>query len=269
MARRKNSIADILVELPWWVSVILAVIAYVALKYIIPPMIENPYLKGFALALPSMAPFIAGVLLFIAFISAIVAWRKGKLLDEQTGIESIRALSWRQFEVLVGETYRRQGYSVAETGGGADGGIDLILKRNEEVIFVQCKHWKMRKVGVKIIRELYGVMMAEGATGGIVILSGEFTREAESFSAGKPIELVPGHGLLRLVEEVKRNAEAPEARKHVDDTHTDKNSDTGQIPACPLCGNTMRLRIAKRGRYAGKKFWGCNQYPKCKGIVTL
>ena len=50
---------------------------------------------------------------------------------------------------------------VEETGGGgADGGIDLKLRRRRTTTLVQCKHWKTWKVGVISIREFYGVLMA-------------------------------------------------------------------------------------------------------------
>jgi hypothetical protein len=35
---------------------------------------------------------------------------------------------------------------------------------------------------------------------------------------------------------------------------------------CSRCGGDVRLRIARRGTHAGKKFWGCSRYPRCKGI---
>ena len=40
-------------------------------------------------------------------------------------------------------------------------------------------------------------------------------------------------------------------------------------PACPFCGATMRERVAKRGRNAGSKFWGCANYPRCKGTRPI
>ncbi len=40
-------------------------------------------------------------------------------------------------------------------------------------------------------------------------------------------------------------------------------------PACPLCKGLMVLRTAKRGTNAGAQFWGCADYPKCKGIVKF
>jgi hypothetical protein len=54
--------------------------------------------------------------------------------------EWLRSLSWREFEDLIGRAYRLQGYEVLATAHGADGGIDLILTRGAERIFVQCKH---------------------------------------------------------------------------------------------------------------------------------
>ena len=37
-------------------------------------------------------------------------------------------------------------------------------------------------------------------------------------------------------------------------------------PACPICGNTMVLRTAKKGANAGNAFWGCSTFPRCRGI---
>lgn len=35
--------------------------------------------------------------------------------------------------------------------------------------------------------------------------------------------------------------------------------------ACPKCGSRMIARVARRGRRAGKAFWGCSTYPYCTG----
>ena len=56
---------------------------------------------------------------------------------------ALDGMSWREFEMLVGEAFRLQGYRVIETGGGgADGGIDLVLFKGSEKFLVQCKQWK-------------------------------------------------------------------------------------------------------------------------------
>ncbi len=42
-----------------------------------------------------------------------------------------------------------------------------------------------------------------------------------------------------------------------------------QPPPCPLCGKVMVVRTAKSGKNAGNRFWGCSDYPDCKGVVKL
>ena len=119
-------------------------------------------------------------------------------------------------------------------------------------MLVQCKHWKTRKVGVKVVRELYGVMAASGAAKGIIVTYGDFTREAKDFAAGKPIELVYGRRLQQLIAQVQKSGNlAVEAESP---------------PACPKCGSGMQLRTAKKGKYAGQAFWGCERFPDCRGI---
>lgn len=55
-------------------------------------------------------------------------------------------MSWQEFELLVGEAFRLQGYEVAEIGGGGpDGGVDLVLRKDREKFLVQCKQWKAFK----------------------------------------------------------------------------------------------------------------------------
>lgn len=41
------------------------------------------------------------------------------------------------------------------------------------------------------------------------------------------------------------------------------------IPLCPRCGAPMMLRTARKGKRAGKQFWGCSTFPKCRGILNV
>ena len=45
--------------------------------------------------------------------------------------------------------------------------------------------------------------------------------------------------------------------------------DDDSMPLCPTCGGEMVKRVVKKGKNAGKEFWGCKSYPKCKGSVEL
>jgi len=239
---------------PWWLYAILAVVIYTAFRYGISSVQSaNSFL---AKPMEAFAPIFAGILLILAVMSAFNAVRKGNLLDRQKGIETIRSISWQEFEELVGEAYRRRGYTVAETGkGGADGGVDLVLKKGGEQLLVQCKHWKVQKISVKTVRELYGVVAAEGASGGVVITSGHFTQDAKAFAQGKPLELLDGLALLNLIAEIQKKPMPAAAPPNEN--------------ICPLCGAAMVLRTAKKGPEAGKQFWGCSAFPKCRGQRQL
>lgn len=61
---------------------------------------------------------------------------------------------------------------------------------------------------------------------------------------------------LRLVERERRKADQANPSDPMD-----------RIPPCPQCGKAMVLRTARTGKNAGQQFWGCSDYPKCKGTV--
>lgn len=268
MARRKQSTAedliDIVAMLPWWAGVALAVVAYVWLHQIaVAPtptpvaagqmgaVVANQFYKSLAMLGQYLLPLIC---LIGAALSAIGRAKRRRLLAEVAQNPTAGALdemTWSEFELLVGEAFRRQGYAVTETGGGgADGGVDLVLTKGGERHFVQCKQWKAFKVGVTTVRELYGVMAARGAAGGYVVTSGQFTADAMEFAAGRNITLIDGPALRTLIGSMQP---APAATQ------------TG-VPACPQCGSGMVRRTAKRGANAGNDFWGCSKYPACRGV---
>lgn len=275
MARRNRGggILDLLVLLPWWVSVVLAGAVYAALRYWLPGHpLANPYLAMLAKAFEPLAGYVALFLLLPAPVSFFRALHRRRLLDRQTGLESIRAMSWQDFERLCGEAYRRRGFSVEESGlGGADGGVDLVLRKGGETWLVQCKRWRNAKVGVREIRELYGIVAAEGADRGVFVTCGEYTPDARAFADGKPLDLVDGPALLGLVRGVQRvpvgwsAAPGPEAARPLPAASPE---DAPGPPPCPRCGASMVLRTARRGGNAGGRFWGCSAYPKCRGVVA-
>jgi len=57
----------------------------------------------------------------------------------------IKKLEWRRFEQLVQGFFRAEGFSANRIRAGADGGIDLVLRENEDgpmKAIVQCKAWR-------------------------------------------------------------------------------------------------------------------------------
>lgn len=249
MPRKNTSFADLLLQAPWWVSVVTAAIVYVAMVHILPSIETNNQLIDLvfkALAVP--APFFAFFILLVAPFSFFNARRKAKQLDNQKSIETIRQLHWRNFEELVAEAYRREGYRVTEGGYGPDGGIDLELRKGDELTLVQCKQWKIQKVGVNVVREMFGVLTASNADKLIIICSGKFTQQAIDFAADKPIELIGENELLPLIADVQAKP----------------NIEASKKASCPRCGSELVERQAKRGANVGNTFMGCSAFPKCR-----
>ena len=263
--------------MPWWVGVLLAFISYFWLRNVASQPVSVQSVQGSSVALQAMWLALATVGQYAAPIiclagAAMSAWKRHerkKLICNVTKSESADALdgmTWRQFERLVSEGFRLQGCRVQETGGGgADGGVDLVLNKDGEKYLVQCKQWRAYKGGVEVVRELYGVMAARGAAGGYVVTSGRFTDEARKFAEGRNLQLIDG---TRLHSLIKRSAEVAESSSRpMPSSHRPSQPADHAAPSCPLCSSAMALRTAKRGAKSGNAFWGCTRYPSCRGTM--
>lgn len=294
MGRRNNAnvlrdLFQIAAMLPWWAGLALAVAVYGVLHHYavaeLPPRVAPQHISQLIIpaALKSAAvygqyivplPFVAG-----AAASYLGRRRRRGLVRDVAADGSSAAMcgmDWRDFERLVGEAFRMRGFAVTETGGVADGGIDLKLRRGSESFLVQCKQWRATAVSVTVVRELYGVMAAEGAAGGFVVTCGLFTRDALSFAQGRNIELIDGDALAVMIEKARKAKKAPQTippRSMPGDpviaAPVASPSNPSQVPRCPRCGGAMVRRTAAKGPNAGHPFWGCATYPRCSGIRTI
>lgn len=288
MARRRRQspaedFVDVIALAPWWVGVALALMGYLVLHALAQRPISQPPLGSrpvdyansmWANVFTGLATFgqyaVPILSLAGAAISALKRRQRRGLLGaaQRGGGDTVRGLSWQDFERLIGEAFRQRGYSVAERGGsGADGGVDLVLTRDRERYLVQCKHWRASNVGVPVVRELYGAMAAEGAVGGFVVTAGRFTSEAKAFASGRNVELIDGAGLDQLLAAAGTALGASHSVDGVAHNTQPMRFDTS--PSCPRCGRSMVARTARRGANAGQRFWGCSAYPSCKGVVEI
>ncbi|WHZ18738.1 MAG: hypothetical protein OJF55_000887 [Rhodanobacteraceae bacterium] len=264
MARRKQGGFELIASAPWPVGLVLGIVAYVAVRYGIGWYLSssgNQFLVPIGKAANRGATTIlAWALLGICWAAALASFvarrQRGRLLETQTGLDSLRAMSWKQFEMLVGEAFRRQSYRIEETGlGGADGGIDLRLSKNGKSTLVQCKQWRNQRVDVKVVREMYGLLTHHRADAVKIVAVGDFTPDARRFAQGKPIELIHGEALLAMIRG------AQNATPVMTDS-TSKSTTGAALPDCPNCGAPMIKRTNRRSHEA---FWGCPKYPSCRG----
>lgn len=275
--RPADDLLALLVRLPWWVSVVLAAVSYLvadalASRAIDPSRPLTAVVHGLATGGQVVLP-----ILFLACAAASAIGRavRRDLFERASGdggAQAIDQMSWSAFEALLGEAYRRQGYRVIETGmGGADGGIDLALMRGGALTLVQCKHWKAGKVGVTVVRELLGVMTAKKAAAGIVVTSGRFTDEARSFARSSGVELVDGTALRAMLAKARQADAAPRAAGGAPPQRATPAAtpELAAVPACPSCSKAMVRRVASKGANAGQPFWGCADFPRCRGTRAM
>ena len=176
----------------------------------------------------------------------------------------LRELEWKRFEQLVEGFFEKSGWETRPNRIGADGGVDVHLIRQGQpgiAGVVQCKAWNAYTVGVKPIRELFGVMAADRVPEGFFVTTGDYTSEARSFAFGKPMTLIDGSDLLNRLESL-----TPEAQT---DLYARVTSGDYTIPTCPQCGIKMVRREAGKGRGIGNEFWGCPKYPRCRQTFQM
>lgn len=123
-----------------------------------------------------------------------------------------------EFERVVADYYRSQGYRVEHsgTGGGSrrfDGGIDLKMYRDGEYSIVQCKRENAFQVTHKVGHELLGILLTEKADRAIVVNAGEFTRYAKESAAKEPrLQLIGGDQLREMLPQYSVPVRPPEPR---------------------------------------------------------
>lgn len=187
--------------------------------------------------------------------SAFSGWRERSLYRRVLRNPQAMAegMDWHDFEILIAEVFRRRGYKAELTQAGPDGGVDVVLRKGGARYLVQCKQWAAARVGVGVVRELFGVMAAEGVEEGFVVTSGTFTHDAHEFAEGKPIHLVDYFTLCEWLG--VEHGRLPAPKKVV-----------RRVPSCPECQALMVPRVAARGPGSGETFWGCSHYPSCRGM---
>src|SRR5947209_10692880 len=114
-------------------------------------------------------------------------------------------MDWEDFEHLVRQLFEKEfaktGGEVRVTQASRDRGVDAIAFDPDPIrggkFVIQAKRYNL-PVPVSAVRDLYGTMIAEGATKGILVTTSYFGRESREFAKDKPITLIDGPQLVYL-----------------------------------------------------------------------
>lgn len=142
------------------------------------------------------------------------------LLNEGLNLAS---MEWEDFEHLIREIFENEfslnGGEVKVTQASRDGGVDAVAFDPDPIrggkIVIQAKRYT-NTVGVSAVRDLYGTVMNEGATKGILVTTADYGSDAYEFAKNKPITLMNGANLLYLLEKhgYKARIDIAEAKKN-------------------------------------------------------
>lgn len=139
--------------------------------------------------------------------------RRRNLLEWTT---DLRRLNSSEFEWLVGELFRREGFIVEETGraDGADGGLDLRVTKGRDKLLVQCKRWTANIVGVEVVRSFAGVLAREGmpSKSGVLVTLSSFSEAAQADAKKLGLVLLDGPDLYSRVERVRTPKHCPRCK---------------------------------------------------------
>jgi restriction system protein len=120
---------------------------------------------------------------------------------------NLAAMDWQDFEHLIRQVFEWEfstpGSEVKVTQGSRDGGVDAVAFDPDPIrggkIVIQAKRYT-NTVGVEAVRDLYGTVMNEGASKGILVTTSQFGPDARKFASGKPLTLIDGSNLLFLLQ---------------------------------------------------------------------
>jgi len=130
------------------------------------------------------------------------------VLADLNSTTNLAEIGWEEFEHLVRELFSKLfssgGSEVRVTQASSDGGIDAIAFDDDPIrggkFVIQAKRYT-KVVPVSAVRDLYGTMISEGATKGILVTTAHYGRDSRSFVKDKPITLIDGSNLVYLLEE--------------------------------------------------------------------
>ncbi|NLY74194.1 MAG: restriction endonuclease [Firmicutes bacterium] len=134
----------------------------------------------------------------------VSSYEVAKSLDESV---NLAAMDWEDFEHLIRELFEKEfsmnGGEVKVTQASRDGGVDAIAFDPDPIrggkIVIQAKRYT-NTVGVSAVRDLFGTVMNEGATKGLLVTTSDYGPDAYEFAKGKPLTLLNGANLLSLLE---------------------------------------------------------------------
>jgi restriction system protein len=157
----------------------------------------------------------AGPLIMLAPVKPIMELKRDddrfveskEVLDQLRPEDNLAAMEWEDFEHWVRQLFEKEfgktGGEVRVTQASRDRGVDAIAFDPDPIrggkFVIQAKRYNM-VVPVSAVRDLYGTMIAEGATKGILVTTSYYGRDSREFAKDKPMTLIDGENLVHMFQ---------------------------------------------------------------------
>ncbi|UOQ43764.1 restriction endonuclease [Halobacillus salinarum] len=133
------------------------------------------------------------------------AAKRKLLLRRQGTLTQLKRMKPLDFEYFICDLFTQMGYDAQVTKATGDGGKDIELRKGEYSAIVECKRYDKTKVTRPKIQQFHSAVLDCKAERGFFITTGEFTSQARNYTFDKPIELINGHQLVKVIEKVTDN----------------------------------------------------------------
>lgn len=208
----------------------------------------------------------------LILIGIYVVTRKPKTKVKHTGIgdakiHDIDKMDGIVFEHLLAKVLKYKGYQASVTQASGDYGADLILQKGREKIVVQAKRYR-NSVGIKAVQEIYSAKSFYEADSAWVITNSYFSDSAKDLALKTNVRLIDRMELINWLVDYNRTHEKSIVEGIMDgdinDSYLEQRTYSATGKSCPNCGSNMVVRHSKV-----TAFYGCSQFPKCRGTRPM
>lgn len=286
----------------WWTGMLLALTGFIALCVWVAwsPTVDLEDLRPSHLWMQVLLALLAALIVLLVVVRIVYRSTPRDVAIGDLSPDALRRLRPTEVGRFVRHAFGLRGYqavSPADTDLADDCALDLELRKDRQTYLVRCKHWKSVRVDADAVHDFHAQIVSSRAAGGFLLSTGRFSQESVRCVRDCNLTLIDGKLLKTLLADegsavaaarpatarrlVTRPADwepvsvpAPEAPLPEWTPQPSLAVDPARLvspptPACPMCSSPMVLRIAKRGRRAGRGFWACGRGRSCKGIRSL
>jgi HJR/Mrr/RecB family endonuclease len=173
--------------------------------------------------------------------------------------DNFRSMSPRRFEFFIAALFEEMGYEIDVTPQTADRGVDVLAKKNGEIVAIQCKKFDEKNpVTNKSIAQLIGSAQYYCATRSIFITTSYYTKNAQEQTKNARIKLWDKVDLHEYVKTYLLNKDITKFHEHIDDLEKKERTTRQNVKEekyriaqtkieqkkaknrCPYCGGRMQ-----------------------------